>query len=517
MAIESTERLADDLSLVASGVTKSFDGNVALDSFSLRLSKGEVHALVGHNGSGKSTFIKVLAGFHTPDAGEVSVGERKLIFGDPKSSLDVGLSFVHQTLGLVPELSVFENLHLGKPYAVNAIGIVRRELEYARARQALEQWGLALDPHVEVARLSSIERVEVALARALNSQDSISCVVLDEPTAALAQAEIDRLFAAIRRIKSSGVSVIYVSHRLDELPLIADAVSVLRDGQLVARGSIAEFDSRRLVGLIAASIGETQKEQPKLTVAPGVTDTPRALLQITDLRGEILAGINLEASSGEILGVFGLAGSGVEELVATLAGRSVPRSGTLAVDGREVRLGDVASLSRHGLRMIIGEKTERVIPTLTLAENATLAVLQRYFTRGTLRLRSLATRARQVLHLFGVNPAIPALFAGSLSGGNQQKLALARVVQGQPAVLVLERPFEGVDVGGRRELAALLRGECDQGRAVLLVDTDVEELLGLCDTITVLHEGAVSLRARGSSMKKSLIIEACYGGGMSPA
>src|SRR5262245_29445836 len=158
---------ADDLSLVASGVTKSFEGNVALNDFAMRLRRGEVHALVGHNGSGKSTFIKVLAGFHTPDTGEVHVRGRELVFGDPTSSLAVGLSFVHQTLGLAPALSVFENLHLGKPYDVNALGMIRTKREVKRARQTLEQWGLTVDPHIEVARLSAVERVEVALARAL--------------------------------------------------------------------------------------------------------------------------------------------------------------------------------------------------------------------------------------------------------------------------------------------------------------------------------------------------------------
>jgi ribose transport system ATP-binding protein len=509
--------------LVATDLTKTFSGNIALDSFSIEIMPGQVHALVGHNGSGKSTFIKMLAGYYVPDSGRIVVDGQALRSGDPTSSAAAGLSFVHQTLGLVPALSVLENLHLGKPYDVSVFGSVNWGRERAAARAALERFGSSVDPRVPVARLTTVEQVEVAIVRALGG-GAMTVLVLDEPTAALTDQEVRRLFATIRRITAQGVSVIYISHRLEEIPQIADVVTVLSDGRIVERGPIGQFDVPRLVALMSTSAvaAGPAPDAGKLASLPPAAaagssqsagEEPAVVLTLTGLTGQVLRDFNLEGRAGEIVGVVGLLGSGLEELVAILAGRQDAVSGRLEIRGRQVSLGSLAALAARGLRVVIGDKSERIVPDLTAGENATLSVVSRYYRDGVLRLRRLRGRARQILGEFGVLPADPALRAGSLSGGNQQKLAVAKALQPGPDILVLEEPFHGVDVRGRSELSQILRAQTAQGRLILIIDSDLDEITGIATKIIVLRDGSTVLVTSEQQADKRRLLEACYGGG----
>jgi len=508
--------------LVADNLTKMFSGNIALDSFSIEIMPGQVHALVGHNGSGKSTFIKMLAGYYVPDGGQITVGGQVLRSGDPTSSAGAGLSFVHQSLGLVPALSVLENLHLGKPYDVSMLGWINWGRERAAARAALERFGLSVDPRVPVARLTTVEQVEVTIVRALGG-GAMTVLVLDEPTAALTDQEVRRLFATIRRITTEGVSVIYISHRLEEIPQIADVVTVLSDGRIVERGPIERFDVPRLVALMsagAAAMGTAPgagRPASSLTAPSGspgpVGEEAGVVLALTDLTGRVLQDFNLEGRAGEIVGVVGLLGSGLEELIAILAGRQDAVSGRLEIRGRLVPLGSLATLAARGLRVVIGDKSERIVPDLTVGENATLSVVARFYRGGVLRLRRLRSRARRILGDFGVLPADPALRAGSLSGGNQQKLAVAKALQPEPDILVLEEPFHGVDVRGRIELSQILRAQANQGRLVLIIDSDLDEITSIATKIIVLRDGRTVLVAYEQDADKRRLLEACYGGG----
>jgi ribose transport system ATP-binding protein len=501
--------------LVADNLTKTFSGNIALDSFSIEIMPGQVHALVGHNGSGKSTFIKMLAGYYVPDGGQITVGGQVLRSGDPTSSAGAGLSFVHQTLGLVPTLSVLENLHLGKPYDVSVLGSINWGRERAAARAALERFGLSVDPRVPVARLTTVEQVEVAIVRALGG-GAMTVLILDEPTAALTDQEVRRLFATVRRITAEGVAVIYISHRLEEIPQIADVVTVLSDGRIIERGPIGQFDVPRLVALMSAGAAATAPAAGAggPAGAPGPAGEEAAVvLALTDLTGGVLQDFNLEGRAGDIVGVVGLLGSGLEELIAILAGRQDAVSGRLEIRGRLVPLGSLATLAARGLRVVIGDKSERIVPDLTVGENATLSVVSRFYRGGVLRLGRLRRQARRILGEFGVLPADPALRAGSLSGGNQQKLAVAKALQPGPDVLVLEEPFHGVDVRGRIELSQILRAQAAQGRLVLIVDSDLDEITSIATKIIVLRDGRTVLVAHEDEVDKRRLLEACYGGG----
>ena len=567
--------------LVATDLTKAFSGNVALDSYSMQLSPGQVHALVGHNGSGKSTFIKMLAGYYVPDSGQITVGDQVLRPGDPTSSARAGLSFVHQTLGLVSSLSVLENLHLGKPYDVSMVGSINWRRERAAARTALGRFGLSVDPRVQVSRLSTVERVEVAIVRALLDGEAMTVLVLDEPTAALTNQEVRRLFDTIRRVTAAGVAVIYISHRIEEIPQIADMVTVLSDGRILARGPIDEFDVPRLVALMSTSAvtprsaangtGPVTSRSPGSVPGPvplgGATSGPigtgptvagpvgsgpiasgpiasgpiasgplasgpagsRAaaagsngsgpagdgapvVLRLSGLSGRVLRDFDLEGRAGEIVGVVGLLGSGLEDLVAILAGKQDAVSGRLQIQGRPAPLGSLAELAGRGLRVVVGDKPERIVPDLSVGENATLSVISRFY-RGVLRLGALRRRARKTLADFRVLPPDPRLRAGSLSGGNQQKLAVAKALQPEPVVLLLEEPFHGVDVRGRADLAQILRGQAATGRLILVVDSDLDEIINIATTIIVLRGGATVLVAKPEQVDKRRLLEACYGGG----
>ena len=507
--------------LVATDLTKTFSGNVALDSFSIEIAPGQVHALVGHNGSGKSTFIKMLAGYYVPDSGQIAVRGQVLRSGDPTSSSGAGLSFVHQTLGLVPSLSVLENLHLGKPYNVSVLGSVNWGRERAAARAALERFGLSVDPRVPVARLTTVEQVEVAIVRALGGGE-MTVLVLDEPTAALTDQEVRRLFATIRRITAQGVAVIYISHRLEEIPQIADVVTVLSDGRILERGPIGEFDVPRLVALMSAGAAATGPAPDAARLAgwpvaaagssgPG-GEEPKVVLTLAGLNGLVLRDFNLKGRAGEIVGVVGLLGSGLEELVAILAGRQDAASGRLEILGYQVPLGSLAVLAKRGLRVVIGDKSERIVPDLTAGENATISVISRFYRDGLLQLRSLRGQARRILGEFGVIPADPGLRAGSLSGGNQQKLAVAKALQPGPDVLVLEEPFHGVDIRGRTELRQILRAQAAQGRLVLIIDSDLDEITSIATRFIVLRNGSTVLVTPKEQADKRRLLEACYGG-----
>jgi ribose transport system ATP-binding protein len=470
---------------------------------------GQVHAIVGHNGSGKSTFIKMLAGYYVPDSGQITVGDHLLRPGDPTSSASAGLSFVHQSLGLVSALSVLENLHLGQRYQVNALGKINWRRERAAARVALERFGLSVDPRLPVSRLSMVERVEVAIVRALGT-GTMTVLVLDEPTAALTEQEVSRLFATIKRITAQGVAVIYISHRLEEIPQVADAVTVLSDGRIRERGPIAEFDVPRLVSLISAGAGPVASRA--VTVSAVGREGSPLLLKLDGISGGVLEDFSLEGRAGEIVGIVGLLGSGLEELIAILAGRQAPMSGWLEIAGRRVPFGSLARFAAKGLRVVVGDKSERIVPELSAGENATLSVISRFYRGGALRLRAVRRRARQILGEFRVTPTDPGLRAGSLSGGNQQKLAVARALQPAPIVLVLEEPFHGVDVRGRAQIAEILRAEAAKGRLILIIDSDLDEITGIATTIMVLRDGRTALVAEGELIDKRRLLEACYGG-----
>lgn len=503
--------------LSARHISKSFGASRALNDFGLDIQPGEVHGLLGENGSGKSTFIKILAGFHTPDPGaELRVHSTQARFPlQPGAFRQLGLAFVHQDLGLMPTLSVLENLRIGAIASDRSWHLSWKE-QARLANATLQTVGLELPLNGPIADLAPVERALVAVARAFAEVHATSAerggggiLVLDEPTVFLPRTGIDRLFALIREIVHQGMGVLYVSHDLADVKEITDRATVLRDGVQVGTVESREVSESDLVQLI---IGR------KLTSfhnAAGEQSTSAPVANITGLVGARIDHISFAIRPGEILGVTGLSGSGVEEVPYLVFGRGASRQGTCAIGDVEL---DVAELNpsramKNGIMLIPADRRrDGSAPALSLVDNLTLLELRQYYRHGILDRGAMEQRTRELLQQFDVRPGLPRTPYGLLSGGNQQKALLAKWLQFHPKVLLLHEPTQGVDVGARQEIFRLLRDTAKSGSAIVCASTDYEQLAQLCDRVLVLRRGVVVGELTGAAITQERLAAMSYGG-----
>jgi ribose transport system ATP-binding protein len=482
--------------LAIRGLRKSFTGQRAVDDVSLRLRAGEIRALVGKNGCGKSTLIKVLAGFHLPDAGQVTLDGRPLSFGDAEGAEAAGLRFVHQDLGLVGTLDAVDNLALGRGYRHVRGGRISWRRERRDAEQALRDLGYTIDLTVPVARLTMSERTAIAIARAVSDRRAAARVlVLDEPTANMPADEVARLFELIRSLRAGGMAVLYVSHHLQEIFELADTVTVMRDGRHVATRPMAGLDEDQLVELM---IGR------RLAAAPPVSAAERAigdtLISVRDLRTDVLRSVDLDVHAGEVVGVTGITGSGREQLAMALFG-GVFRKGTVTVGGRVVAAGRPDLSVAAGMGFVPSDRhANAALLEAPLRENLTLVDVRPAVSRGVLRKGRERADVQVWLERLSIDPPEPERPMGKLSGGNQQKVVLARWLRQSPRVLVLDDPTQGVDVGAKSEIHAIVGQLAARGTGVLLVSSDEAELAGVCDRVLVLSGGRVSRELRGPGL-----------------
>ena len=502
--------------LEAIGVSKTFGGQRALDSVDLVIGRGEVHGLLGQNGSGKSTLIKILAGFHSPDP-----GGRLLIDGNeialplpPGQSRALGISFVHQHLGLIPSLTVLENLLLGRLASSRSVALSWRGLA-AEARALFARYDLALDPMTPVSRLSAVERALLAIVRAVAEvrgagHDGAGVLVLDEPTPFLPRRDVERLFALIRGIAGNGASVLFVSHDIDEVREITDRATVLRDGRvagtLLTRSTSRDEVIEMIVGRRLAAFAPT-----------AVREAAPARVGVRELSGDGMRDLSLDIARGEIVGVTGLLGSGFEEIPYLLYGAREAVSGEVTLDGATRRL-DSASPSRsvqQGIVLIPGDRaSQAVIGTLPITDNVTMPALGAIFHAWALGRRRMARHASELCAKFDVTPNRPALPLSALSGGNAQKVVLAKWLQTSPRLILLDEPTQGVDVGARLHVFAALREAAARGSCVLCSSSDYEQLAMLCDRVLILADGRVVSELAGAALSKQEIAERCL---MAPA
>ncbi|WP_418064129.1 sugar ABC transporter ATP-binding protein [Pimelobacter simplex] len=503
----------DAAALELHGIVKTFPGQRALDGVDFTVARGEIHALLGHNGSGKSTLIKVLSGFHQPDTGHCSVAGSRLRFGDGVAVSRAGVRIIHQDIGLVDELSVLENLRLGVgTYRAGTLGAIRWRDERAAARARLDDLGLGhIDPAAEVAGLSAVERTEVAIARAIDDPDAIRVLVLDEASAALPEEQVQHLFRLVRTLAARGVGVVYVTHRLEEVVDLADRVTVLRDGAVVLQESVSALTREDLARVIADSEVEAVHTSDR---AAGRTTGAPVLELAGVVAGRELAGASLTLREGEVLGVAGLAGSGVHEVVRLLQGRSALRSGAVLVGGAPVPRPGVRSLRRLGVAVLPGERDQKRITGMTLAENITIADLSPYWRGGRFRHRAERADAVALVERYRIRPPDVQRPIELLSGGNAQKAYVARLLRTAPRVLVMEEPTHGVDVGGTAEILRLLvEAARSEGTAVLLCSSDTDDLAATCDRVLVLRDGVVADELTDKEITRERIVELCYAAG----
>jgi ribose transport system ATP-binding protein len=484
-------------------LSKSFAGTLALDSFDLKIATGEVHVLVGANGSGKSTLIKVLSGFHSPDAGQVLIGGQPLPFGSGDQSHRLGCRFVHQDLGLVGSLSVLDNLHLGS--FPTRLGTIRGSQMRAAAREMLERVGLALDPSVHVERLGAAQRTGVALARAMRPDTAhpARLLVLDEPTATMPSDEVDDLLASVRAAASRGVAVLFVTHHLDEVFRIADTVTVLRDGAIVGRSHIEKVERPALVKMLAGD--EDEPDGAAAAISPA--DDGTAALEVTGLWAGPLRGITFSVAPGEVVGVAGLTGSGRETALLSIFGAEDRDAGAVRIAGKTIpaRRPDLAMAAGAGL--LPGDrKAKGGVMSLSARENLSLSSLKPFWRKGRLSQKRESAEASRWFAELNVRPAEATdMELIRFSGGNQQKILFAKWMRRRPAVLLLEEPTQGVDVGAKAELHRQLIKAARDGMAVVVSSTDIDELVTLCSRVLILRKGRISEQLTGTRVVASEI------------
>ncbi len=489
-------------------LSKTFPGQRALADVDLDVEPGEIRALVGQNGCGKSTLIKALAGFHEPDAGsEVTVAGKPLAFGDPTSADAAGLRFVHQDLGLVAALDAVDNLALGHGYETGRLGLIRWRRERARAREALQELGYEFEISRPVGGLAASERTAVAVARALSRHSTPPRVlVLDEPTANLPAAEAERLFALVRSVRDAGVAVIFVSHHLEEVFGLCDTVTVLRDGRLVTTRPTAGLTESDLVELMIGRRLAQYDVPPAETAHQG-----DVVLDVRGLATAVLGGLDLSVRAGEVVGFAGITGSGREELALALFGGR-PRTGVVTIGDRTVPQLRPDLAVQYGMGLVPAERhANAAFLDADLQENVVVASPAAFARRGLLRRGRERSDVARWLERLNVRPSGTQRAMSTLSGGNQQKVVLARWLRRQPHVLVLDEPTQGVDVGAKAEIHALVDQAAADGAAVVVVSTDHDELARLCGRVFVLAGGRVVAELHHADLHADRITAAAVG------
>jgi ABC-type sugar transport system ATPase subunit len=470
--------------LEARGVSKSFGGIHALRDVSFDLRAGEVHALMGENGAGKSTLMHILAGMLAPDAGELRLRGESLRFHTPHDAMRHGIAMIHQELMPVPGMSVAENLLLGREPRGRIPGTIGRKAMRDEARRLLGLLDMDLPVDRPMRELSVAGMQTVEIARALGADASV--VIMDEPTAAISDREVDALFKAIDTLRERGVGVIYITHKMAEVSRIADRVTVLRDGCHIATHPSAKLDETKLIELMVGR--ELRAETRKRRVI-----SEEVVLSVENLhRGGAFRGITFDVRRGEVLGLAGLMGAGRSEVASAIFGLMPADRGVIRIKGSPVKIRRPADAMRHGIGMVTEDrKGYGIVPDMAVARNITLAALSRCCRGPLIRLGEEATLAREAVAEFGIK-CQPRQKISQLSGGNQQKAVIARTMLARPEIVILDEPTRGIDVGSKAEIYQIIRRLAAGGTTVLLISSEMPELLSLSDRIIVMREGAIT-------------------------
>lgn len=464
------------------GICKSFPGVRALHEVDLTLGHGEVLALLGENGAGKSTLIKMLGGAHSPDSGTVRVGGEAVELTTPSKALACGLGVIYQEFNLVPGLTAWENIFLGRE---RSMGFVQRRTERARAKELFEQVGVEVPLGVPCGQLSIAQQQIVEIARALSQE--VRLMVMDEPSAALTPQEVGKLFGIIRDLKSCGIGIIYISHRLDEIFEIADRVSVLRDGELVGDRPTAELSRPQLIEMMVGR--EIENEYPKVQREIG---EPRLVVKGLT-RGVSVRDVGISVRRSEILGLTGLVGAGRTELARLIFGADVAEAGSIELDGQPLDIRNPRDAIAAGICLLTEDrKSQGLVLGLSVRENFGLPNLTELSTAGVVSERNERSAFQKYIETLTIRIPHQEQAACNLSGGNQQKVVLAKWLERDAEVIIFDEPTRGIDVGARYEIYMLINDLARRGKAVVMISSELPEVLGMSDRILVMHDGRIA-------------------------
>ena len=490
------------------GVVKRFPGVLALKGVSFEIAQGEIHALLGENGAGKSTVIKILSGAYAPDEGEIVLRGEPVEIANPSHARDLGISTIHQEMTLVPHLSALRNVFLAREpqrtVAGRPVGLVDEDEMERRILPLCEEFGFdPADLHRPVSEFGALKQQIVEIMRALAFEADL--VIMDEPTAALTEHESEALFGHMRGMRARGVSVLWVTHRLEELAGLADRATVLRDGGFVGTVRMSEVDTRQLVrmmlgrpvGSLAESFAEavqsspeTHAEKTEVLRAEGIT------------RGSVLRGIGVTLHRGEILGVAGLAGAGRTELVRALVGADRIDAGEIYLDGKRTKIRSPQHAVRHGIALVPEErKVQAIFGDLSVARNISVGSIKRVLRGGLVVDQAQESRVgERYVKEMGIRTPSVRQKIGLLSGGNQQKTVVARCLFAQPKVLIFDEPTQGVDIGAKAEIHRLIREYVAGGGSAIVISSETPELITLCDRIVVMRQGQLTGEVSGADV-----------------
>ncbi len=470
--------------LMMRGIVKRFPGVLALNRVDLEVRQGEIHALLGENGAGKSTLMKILAGAYQKDEGAVLIGGQNVEIRSPSHAREKGVSIIYQELNLIPQLSVAENLFLGRLKTAPG-GRVDWSGMYREAQEMLNRLEVRIDARSPVRDLGIAQMQMVEVAKALSLQSKI--LVMDEPTAPLTGKETEMLFTVMRRLKAEGVAIIYISHHLEEVLEIADRATILRDG---ANVTVVEVRETTIDDLIRHMVGRELKEKfPKIHVPLG-----EEVLRVEGLTaGKRVRGVSLSVRAGEILGIAGLVGAGRTETARAIFGMDPVDSGQVYIDGKPVSIRRPLDAIRAGLGFATEDrKSEGLVLTMNVGENITLASLGQFGGRWHMNLRAEKDSVLEYIEKLTIKTPTPLQKAINLSGGNQQKVVLAKWLMSRSRVFLFDEPTRGIDVGAKIEVYNIINELIREGAAVVMISSEMPEILGMCDRISVMHQGAVT-------------------------
>jgi monosaccharide-transporting ATPase len=489
----------------ARAISKRFGPVQALDDVSMSLTPGEVRALVGENGAGKSTLIKIMTGVYRPDAGELVYRDERVQFARPRDAQVAGISTIYQEINLVPSMSAAQNLFLGHE-PTRRLGLIDHAMMNRAAREILGRYGIDADVRRPLGELSVGVQQTVAVARAMNERHRV--VIMDEPTSSLEPREVQRLFSVIELLRREGIAVVYVSHRLDEVFRICDSVTVLRDGRRVHDGPLRALDRVRLVALM---LGRDIADASRVTTfaVEGERGDREVVLEARGLsRHNVIDDVDVSVHRGEVVGLAGLLGSGRSSTAKAIFGAQPLDAGRVTMEGREVRRGSTRAAIAAGIALIPEDrKAEGVVPTLSVQDNITLTILPRLASRGLLMHTNERRIATELIERLRIKTSGPDQKLAELSGGNQQKVLLARMLAAAPRLLILDDPTRGIDVGAKAEIQALVSDLAGQGIAVIIISSDLEEVVEGSDRLIVLRDGHVIGELSGGDIDADAVVE----------
>lgn len=474
-----------DYLLEMKDISKAFPGVQALKGVNINLEEGEVHALLGENGAGKSTLIKILGGIYPSDTGEVYINGEKADIKNPNDAKEKGISIIHQEICLAGNMTISENIFLGRePISNNLTKSVNFKLMNEKTQEILDRLGLNLSPQMVVEELSIAQQQMVEIAKAISFNSKI--IVMDEPTASLTDAEVEKLFAAIDRLKSNGVAIIYISHRLEELFEIADNVTILRDGEYIDTVAIKDTTKDDLVRLmVGRELGDFYTTKKDFSQGE--------ILEVKNLTNENIKNINFSLKKGEILGFYGLVGSGRTEVAKALFGIDNIAEGQILLENKRARISSPQDAIKQGIALVPENRKEQgLILIQSIAHNISLTVLEQFIKPFKVDFE----KEREIVDYYGNRLSIKMSSLNqkvvNLSGGNQQKVVISKWLAAKPRILILDEPTRGIDVGAKSEIYQLINALAEKGIAIIMISSDLPEILNMSSRIAVMHEGRIT-------------------------